>query len=310
MCERLNDVLKRLSASMGDMEMEWNVPMSSMTTLRLGGPADLVCSPRDEAQLRRLLKETHALHIPVTLVGNGSNLLVKDGGIRGVVLSLRAMNGITISGTHITAQAGAMLAQLSRRAAESGLAGLAFASGIPGTIGGGVIMNAGAYGGEMSQVVTLVKGYTSDGTPVRYTGAEMAFSHRASRLQHERVIVTCVEMELQPGDRDAILEEMNRLNRQRAEKQPLTIPNAGSMFKRPANGYASALIDQCGLRGLTIGGAQVSEKHAGFGLNLGGTAADYLALLARIQQVVMEKTGVMLEPEIRIVGEDTPIRHV
>ena len=199
-----------------------------------------------------------------------------------------------------------MMSTLSMAAAEAGLAGLTFASGIPGTVGGGVYMNAGAYGGEMSQVVTLVEGLTMAGQPFAYTAEDLRFDYRHSRLMEEDKIVTHVCLRLRPGKREEILSEMADYNRRRAEKQPLTLPSAGSTFKRPVGGYASALVDECGLKGFSIGGAQVSEKHAGFCVNRGGTAADFLALMAHIQRVVMEEKGIRLEPEVRILGEDAP----
>lgn len=203
-----------------------------------------------------------------------------------------------------------MLTALAMAAAEHSLGGLVFASGIPGTAGGGVYMNAGAYGGEMSQVVTKVEGLNMDGTPFVYTGAEMNFSHRYSRLMDENKIVTHVTCRLTPAKREDLLAEMVELNRRRAEKQPLNLPSAGSTFKRPAGGYASAMIDECNLKGVSIGGAQVSEKHAGFLVNRGGTAADFLALMAKVQQVVYDRFGVMLEPEVRILGEDSLVNCV
>ena len=203
-----------------------------------------------------------------------------------------------------------MMSTLSMAAAQANLAGLTFASGIPGTVGGGVYMNAGAYGGEMSQVVTLVEGCSMTGEPFRYTRPEMQFSYRHSRLMDENKLITHVTFQLRPGKREELLAEMVDFNTRRAEKQPLTQFSAGSTFKRPVNGYASVMVDQCGLKGFTVGGAQVSEKHAGFMINKGGTAADFLALMAHVQHVVYEEKGVMLEPEVRILGEDAPVKSI
>ena len=199
------------------------------------------------------------------------------------------------------------MSTLSMAAAEAGLRGLTFASGIPGTVGGGVYMNAGAYGGEMSQVVTLVEGYDMTGEPFSYNHYEMQFGHRRTRLMAENKLVTHVTFELHHGKREELLAEMVDFNTRRAEKQPLTRFSAGSTFKRPENGYASAMIDQCGLKGFSVGGAQVSEKHAGFCINNGGTAADFLQLIAEVQKAVYEKFGTILEPEVRILGEDAPV---
>ena len=304
----LNTLESRLNGSMKLIRM---AHMAQYTTLRLGGPADLLAEPATPEQLVQLLKAAHELHIPVTLMGHGSNLLVKDGGIRGLVIRIcREMRRIEAQGDTLRAEAGAMLSSLAMTAAENSLGGLTFASGIPGTVGGGVYMNAGAYGGEMSQVVTLVEGVDLAGEAFAYTGEEMQFAYRHSRLMDESKIVTHVTCRLPKADREALIKEMVELNRRRAEKQPLTLPSAGSTFKRPVAGYASALVDECGLRGASIGGAQVSEKHAGFLVNKGGTAADFLALIAHVQQVVMEQKGIMLEPEVRILGEDAPVTPV
>ena len=306
--EKIAALESRLRAADEHLSVKRNALMARYTTLHLGGPADLLASPTTPEQVQLLLKSAHELEVPVILIGNGSNLLVKDGGIRGLVIRLcRDMQHIEVHGHQICAQAGAMMSTLSMAAAEANLAGLTFASGIPGTVGGGVYMNAGAYGGEMSQVVTLVEGYDVTGEPFRYTHQEMDFGHRHTRLMDENKIVTHVTFQLQPGKREELLAEMVDFNTRRADKQPLTQFSAGSTFKRPPNGFASAMIDQCGLKGFSIGGAQVSEKHAGFCINKGGTAADFLALMAHVQQVVQEKFGTMLEPEVRILGEDAPV---
>jgi len=304
----LKHLEERLS---GGVKLIPMAPMAQYTTLRLGGPADLLAEPESPEQLAQLLKEANDLNIPVTLIGHGSNLLVKDGGIRGLVIRIcRGMRRIEARGNTLRAEAGAMLSSLAMTAAENSLGGLTFASGIPGTVGGGVYMNAGAYGGEMCQVVTLVEGVDYTGQPFSYTGEEMQFSYRHSRLMEENKIITHVTCQLTGANREELIKEMVELNRRRAEKQPLTLPSAGSTFKRPVGGYASALVDECGLKGVSIGGAQVSEKHAGFLVNRGGTAADFLALIAHVQKVVLEQKGIMLEPEVRILGEDSPVTPV
>ncbi len=307
--EALDRLLTRLE-KLPDLLLRRMVPMAEMTTLRLGGPADVLVEPETPEQVQAVLRAAHEEQVPVTLVGHGSNLLVKDGGIRGLVLRLnRNMAQVSVQGCEMRAQSGAMLPAVSRMAAERGLRGLVFAGGIPGTLGGAVIMNAGAYGGEMSQVVSAVRGFRMDGTPVEYAGGELAFGYRTSRLQREDVVVPEVILRLEPGESAALLEEMAELNRRRRERQPLDVPSAGSTFKRPAQGYASALVDECGLKGFTLGGAQVSPKHAGFCVNLGGTAADFLALMSHVQRVVYEQKGIHLEPEVRILGEDAPVYH-
>ena len=278
--------------------------MASCTTLRLGGPADLLAEPAGADEIRILLREAADAGIPVTVIGRGSNLLVRDGGIRGLVIRIgRGMRAITRDADTLTAEAGASLAELARAAAENSLDGLAFAAGIPGTVGGGLVMNAGAYGGELGDVCAWVEGLRDDGTPVRYTAEEMDFAYRHSRLQAERVIVTRVAFRLTPGDRAAIEAVMADLAARRNGKQPLNLPSAGSAFKRPEGHFAAALIDQCGLKGFAVGGARVSEKHAGFLVNNGKSAADFERLMLEVQRIVLEKTGVRLEPEIRILGE-------
>lgn len=304
------DALEQRVLPLG-LELVRGVSMAQYTTLRLGGPADLMAQPSSAEQLHALLVAARELNVPVTLIGHGSNLLVKDGGVRGLVIRIcRSMRQITVQGDRLRAEAGAMLSSLAATAAEHNLGGLTFASGIPGTAGGGVYMNAGAYGGEMAQVVTKVEGFTMEGEPFVYHRPEMAFGHRTTRLMAENKVVTHVTCQLPGADRETLLKEMVELNRRRAEKQPLNLPSAGSTFKRPANGFASALIDECGLKGAAIGGAQVSEKHAGFMVNRGGTAADFLALMAHVQRVVYEQKGIMLEPEVRILGEDAPAQQV
>lgn len=281
-----------------------NAPMSEYTTLKLGGPADYLASPASEEELAALFAEARRADLPVTVIGHGSNLLVLDGGIRGLVIRLgKNMSRIEVKGNRVKAQAGIMLGALAAAAAEAGLTGLEFASGIPGTLGGAVTMNAGAYDGEMSKVMTAVRGIRSDGTRISYTGDEMAFGYRTSRVQKEDFIVTEAELTLQPGVKEEIRAKMAELNGRRAEKQPLNLPSAGSTFKRPEGYFAAALIDQCGLKGYCIGGAEVSTKHAGFLVNKGTSAADYLALIRHVQQVVESRAGVQLETEVKIIGE-------
>ena len=281
-----------------------SAPMSEYTTLRLGGPADYLATPASPEEVAALLAEARANGIPVTVIGRGSNLLVLDGGIRGLVMRIgKPLSRVTVRGNRLRAQAGAMLSAVAVSAADADLSGLEFASGIPGTVGGGIRMNAGAYGGELSQTVTEVSGVLPDGTLRTFAAEEMAFGYRRSAVDALGLIVTEAVFSLENGERAAIRARMAELNARRAEKQPLDVPSAGSTFKRPEGAYAAALIDQCGLKGYTIGGARVSVKHAGFLVNTGSSAADYLALVRHVQQVVAERTGITLEPEIRILGE-------
>ena len=284
-----------------------NEPMSAHTTLKLGGPADYLVFPRSAEEISALFAEAGAYNVPVTVIGHGSNLLVLDGGIRGLVISIsKNMRKITRKGNILVAQAGAMLGSVAAEAAEAGLTGLEFASGIPGTVGGGVTMNAGAYDGEMSQVVTRVNGMVPGGKTVSLSRDDMRFGYRRSAVTDMNLIVTEAVFELQPGNPEEIRAKMAELNARRMEKQPLDVPSAGSTFKRPEGYYAAALIDQCGLKGYSNGGARVSMKHAGFLVNTGTSSRDFLDLMKKVQQIVEERVGVKLEPEIRIIGEEEP----
>ena len=281
-----------------------NEPMSGHTTLKLGGPADYLAFPGSAEEIAGLYAEANNAGLPVTVIGHGSNLLVLDGGIRGLVISIgKNRRRIVHRGNTITAQAGAMLGRVAMEAAEAGLTGMEFASGIPGTIGGGVTMNAGAYDGEMAQTVTRVRGIYPDGKPVDLSREEMNFGYRHSAVTEKGFIITEVTLELQEGNQAEIRAKMAELNARRTEKQPLDVPSAGSTFKRPAGYYAAALIDQCGLKGYSVGGAQVSTKHAGFLVNTGTSSRDFLELMKKVREIVKERTGVQLEPEIRIMGE-------
>ena len=281
-----------------------NEPMSEHTTLKLGGPADYLVYARSAEEINALFAEAGAYNLPVTVIGHGSNLLVLDGGIRGLVICIgKNMRKITRKGNTITAQAGAMLGSVALEAAEAGLTGMEFASGIPGTVGGGVTMNAGAYDGEMSFVVSRVKALNPGGKTMTLPREEMEFGYRHSAVTEKNLIVTETEFELQEGDPAEIRAKMSELNARRAEKQPLDVPSAGSTFKRPEGYYAAALIDQCGLKGYSVGGAKVSMKHAGFLINTGTSSKDFLDLVRKVQQIVEERVGVKLEPEIRILGE-------
>ena len=283
-----------------------NAPMSEHTTLKLGGPADYLVFPRSAEEINAMFAEAGAYNLPVTVIGHGSNLLVLDGGIRGLVIRVeRNMREIRREGNRLIAQAGAMLGAVAAVALESGLSGMEFASGIPGTVGGAMTMNAGAYGGEIADVTVRVDGVMPDGTPVSLNREEMQFGYRTSAVKAKNFVVTEVTLELQPGNPADIRSRMNELNAMRAEKQPLDVPSAGSTFKRPEGYFAAALIDQCGLKGYSVGAAQVSMKHAGFLINNNGTSSqDYLTLMRKVQQIVLERAGVQLEPEVKILGEE------
>ena len=281
-------------------------PMTKHTSFHIGGPADLMAQPQSEEELRALLAKASETAVPVTLIGNGSNLLVRDKGIRGLVIKLGNMlRDIDINGTVLTFGSGVSLAMASKKAAELGLSGLEFAVGIPGSIGGAVYMNAGAYDGEMAKVVKSVRVMDANGQVSELPAAALDFGYRHSALQGSSKIVTSVTVELTAGAKDAIAEKMADFSNRRISKQPLELPSAGSMFKRPPGYFAGTLIDQTGLKGYTVGGAQVSTKHAGFVVNIGGaTAADVLQLISDVQAKVMAEHGVKLEPEVLVLGEE------
>ena len=280
-------------------------PMTKHTSFHIGGPAELMAQPQSEAELQSLLLKAAEAAVPVTLVGNGSNLLVRDKGIRGLVIKLGSMlRDIKVSGNVLTFGSGVSLAQASKKAAELGLSGMEFAVGIPGSIGGAVYMNAGAYDGEMSKVVKSVRVMNAAGEVSELSADELDFGYRHSALQGSGKIVTSVTVELPAGDKQAIAEKMADFSNRRITKQPLELPSAGSMFKRPPGYFAGTLIDQTGLKGYTVGGAQVSTKHAGFVVNIGGaTAADVLQLISDVQAKVFAAHGVHLEPEVLVLGE-------
>ena len=278
-------------------------PMARHTTFRIGGPARRLALPATAEELTELLEL--AKDLPHAVIGNGSNLLAADEGVDLLVISTAAMDAVEQVGeTTLRALAGASLARIAVRARDFGLAGFAFAHGIPGTLGGAVVMNAGAYGGEMCQVVGRVGAWTPDRGVVELGAAELAFGYRRSVFSNwPEAVVLWAELALHPGDREAIRAEMEDLGQRRRSKQPLEYPSAGSTFKRPEGYFAGTLIDQCGLKGFSVGGAQVSEKHAGFVINTGGaTCADVLALMDHVKKTVYEATGVTLEPEVRLLG--------
>lgn len=282
-------------------------PLAAHTTFRIGGPAVFWCAPQDAEQLRETLRLCRENGVRVYLLGNGSNTLFDDAGFDGAVVDMRGLSQMESSdaGTdvvRITAGAGQTLGRLCSKAQTLGLTGLEFACGIPGTVGGAVYMNAGAYGGEMKDVLEAVSYLTADGRWVDSEASELDFSYRHSAFEENDACILGAVFHLEKGDPDAIKARMNELMQKRIDKQPLDKPSAGSTFKRPAGAFAAALIDQCGLRGYRHGGAAVSDKHCGFVVNLGGaTCADVLALCDEVRAIVKEKTGYDLEKEIRVV---------
>jgi UDP-N-acetylmuramate dehydrogenase len=301
---------RALSEALTESCLLFDEPMRCHTSFRIGGPADVLVLPGSVEDLRRTVRLARRLEAPLTITGNGSNLLVRDGGLRGIVVKLgEAFDRITVRETGMTAQSGALLAAVSRTAGDHSLTGLEFAIGIPGTLGGAVIMNAGAYGGEMKDVVTRVTALDQTGELHMLGPAELQFGYRRSALQRLDWIVAEVEMQLQPGDSALIEAKMADLTRQRESKQPLSFPSAGSVFKRPPGKYVGPMVEELGLKGYRIGDAQVSEKHAGFIINRGqATARDVLALIQYVREQVQAAYGIWLETEVRIIGEDEPQR--
>ena len=279
-------------------------PLSHYTFTKTGGPADLLAFPKDVAEVQALVEMARERDMPLTVIGNASNLIVRDGGIRGLVLILTAMKKITVNGNDVTAQAGARLIDTTEAAYRAGLTGLEFAAGIPGSVGGALFMNAGAYNGEVCSVISQAHVLTRAGELKTYNHRELNFRYRHSVVQDTGDIVLSVTFSMKFGDKSAIRAKMDELNARRAAKQPLEYPSCGSVFKRPPHHFVGPMIQKAGLQGHIIGGAQVSKKHAGFIINLGNaTATDYLDMIHLIQKTVKAKFGVDLEPEVRIIGE-------
>ena len=302
----MKQAIQELQLVLGEQGLLLNEPMKEHTTFRVGGAADLFLMPKDAAELNGCIAILKQQEIPFLIIGNGSNLLVRDKGIRGAVIQIyQRMSEIRQDEEIMYIQAGALLSTAAAKAAAAGLTGLEFASGIPGTLGGAVVMNAGAYGGEMKDVLVSVDVLTKDLEVKTISASELELGYRHSIIPEAGYIVLGAELKLQKGDSEAIRARMSELAEQRREKQPLQYPSAGSTFKRPAGYFAGKLVQDAGLKGKTIGGAQVSEKHSGFLINIGNaTAQDILDLIAYCQKEVLEQFGVILETEVKIVGEE------
>lgn len=302
----LTSFVSQLSVSIPASRMLMDESMSEHTTFAVGGPADVLVLPKSVKEMSLAIRAARSLELPVTVLGGGSNVLVRDGGIRGVVIQLNQMTKVlSCNGTKILASAGYMLKDVCQFAQEQGLTGIEFACGIPGTLGGAVFMNAGAYGGEMSHVVSRVRTVNSTGGVHTYNAPNLGFSYRQSRFQKSQEFVVEIELTLRQGDKAEIQQAMDDLMQKRRSKQPLEMHSAGSTFKRPPGYFAGTLIDQTGLKGLSCGDAQVSTKHAGFVVNTGhASAKDVLQVIHEVQKRVEKAHGVHLEPEVRIIGED------
>lgn len=301
----MQNIYELLCGCAGGENVRRQEPMSLHTTFRIGGPADLFVTPgsiQAVADSIRICKETQT---PYAVIGNGSNLLVSDTGYRGVIIQIsRNLNQVSVNGEEIRAQAGAMLSVIAKTALSESLTGFEFASGIPGTLGGAAVMNAGAYGGEMKDVLTEVTVLTREGEIRTVPAGKLEMGYRTSLAAKNGWIILEAVLKFQKGDAEAIRGRMEELKMQRVTKQPLDLPSAGSTFKRPEGYFAGKLIMDAGLRGFTVGGAQISEKHCGFVVNKGGaTAEDVRNLICAVQKKVQEDAGVKLEPEVKFLGE-------
>lgn len=299
-------LLEELYRISGASNVKLGEPMKKHTTFQIGGPADCLVTPETVEELGQVLASCNAAKVPVFIMGNGSNLLVSDAGIEGVVIQLFGnFNHFSIEGNLIKAQSGILLSKIGVLAKNASLTGFEFAAGIPGTLGGAVVMNAGAYGGEMKDIIRYVQVMDENGNLLELSGEEMEFSYRHSVIGEKNYIVIGATIGLEPGDADAIAGRMEELSIARRAKQPLEYPSAGSVFKRPEGYFAGKLIQDANLRGYRVGDAQISEKHCGFVINRGNaTAGDVMQLIQDVQDKVKEQFGVLLEPEIRLTGRD------
>ena len=299
----LTEYQKKIRTFLPEIELRFEEPMHQHTSFRIGGDAEVMAFPKNREELRQILKVSALLDTKPAILGAGTNVLAPDEGIAGLVICLKdCLDGLAqIEDTAIRVMAGVTMSRAAVYAANLGLAGLEFAHGIPGTVGGGVYMNAGAYGGELGQVCTQVEVMDYEGNQRTLCREELGFSYRHSALQDSGEIVLSASFSLTPGQPETIRDKMRELIGRRTASQPLNLPSAGSAFKRPANGYAAALIENAGLKGYRVGNAAISEKHAGFAVNLGGaTAADVKSLLEQVSGRVFAQSGIRLEPEIRI----------
>ena len=298
-------MLTKLEELIGKGHVLYDEPMKKHTTFRVGGPARALVEPGSAEDVKSVVEFCKSEQIPYYIVGNGSNLLVGDKGFRGAIIQLyKSMGTFQVEGNQITAQAGCSLAQIANAALDAALTGFEFAAGIPGTLGGAVVMNAGAYGGEMKDVLTSVRVMTEEGEIMELPAEELGLGYRTSIIPEKRYIVLGAVISLTEGKKEEIKAQMDDLRQKRVSKQPLEYPSAGSTFKRPEGYFAGKLIQDSGLKGFTVGGAQVSEKHSGFVINKGNaTAADVMELIRQVTAKVKEDTGVTMEPEVKQIGE-------
>ena len=299
----LTEFQQKMQDLSNEIVLRFNEPMSKHTSFRIGGPAEVMAFPKNTEELSKLLKMSALLDCKTAILGAGTNVLAPDEGVAGLVICLKdCLDGMELlDSDRIRVFAGVTMTRTAVFAAQHGLGGLEFAHGIPGSVGGGVYMNAGAYGGEIAQVCESVDVMWLDGRAETILAEDMDFSYRHSRLEEETGIVISAVFKLMPRPTEEIRADMQDLMKRRSASQPLDLPSAGSAFKRPVTGYAAAMIDEAGLKGYRVGNAAISEKHAGFAVNLGGaTASDVRKLLANVSDLVFKRTGIRLEPEVRI----------
>ena len=299
-----NTIITEKLKNINNLEVKTKVNLKDFTTFKVGGPTDIMITPKNVDALQKAVQVIEQNDAPFFILGSGSNIIVGDKGYHGIVIYMEKLDEIEINKNFITAETGITLSRLANKAKEAGLTGLEFASGIPGSLGGALYMNAGAYGGEMKQVVKKVIAVNQKGKQLKLSLEELNLSYRKSIFQNKNLIAAKAVLELQPGDREKILAKMKELNRKRREKQPLNWPSAGSIFKRPENDYAGRLVEEAGMKGVIVGGAQVSEKHAGFIVNKGdATAADIRQLIKKVQKEVEKMSDIKLEVEPKFIGE-------
>lgn len=298
--------LSDLRRFVADSHVKIDEPLHLHTLTRMGGPADIFVSPTTEDETAYTVKYAYENNIPLLLLGNGSNMVVRDGGVRGIVLNLKSLNEIRIDGLNVYAQGGANIKEVSKAAASNTLAGFEFACGIPGSVGGAMAMNAGAYGGEIKDIIVQATVLTNTGEKMVLSKEELELDYRKSVITKKGYYVLSAEFGLEKGDQNVIDAKMADLTHQRESKQPLEFPSAGSVFKRPPGNFAGKLIQESGLQGKGFGGAEVSTKHAGFIVNKNNaTANDYIQTIEMVKSAVREKFGIDLELEVKIVGDDT-----
>ena len=299
------EILKQIKEELAGIEILFNEPLKQYTYTKVGGEADYLAFPRNQYELKRIVTFANAQEIPWMVLGNSSNIIVRDSGIEGFVIMFDHFHDVRVNGYVIEAEAGAKLIDVTHVARYHSLTGFEFACGIPGSIGGAVYMNAGAYGGEIAHILQSCKVLTPEGEIKTLTAEELAFGYRHSKIQETGDVVISAKFALAPGNYDQIDQEMARLTHLRELKQPLEYPSCGSVFKRPVGHFAGQLISEAGLKGHRIGGVEVSEKHAGFMINVDhGTAKDYEDLIAHVIATVEKSAGVTLEREVRIIGKD------